>query len=411
MSQYYSGGQPPYGKPPRRRGGVAAAVLIVILLLAVTVAIVWNMLGDGVFSAVSTSTPNPSAFPSAAVTATPMPSGLASPAVSASPTAAPTASPAPTQGAAVMSIPDIAEAFGPSVVAVQTGTNTMVPGQGYTETPLGAGSGVVYSADGYIITNNHVIKDAQSIYITFSNQKSLKAEVVGTDAHTDLAVLKVEANDLLPAPLGDSDAIRVGEVAIAIGNPLGQLAGTVTVGYISAIRPDMNLDGAKLNFLQTDAAINPGNSGGALVNERGQLIGINTLKYVYAGTDENGNPIPSEGMGFALPINDVKPIIEELIANGTILRPALGIRGYNVSEQMGLPEGLLIAEAIEGSAAQAAGLRANDIIIAVDGVPTPNFDVMTDYLATKQIGDSVNLTVIRSNREIQIQVKLAPLPD
>ncbi|MGI6199467.1 MAG: trypsin-like peptidase domain-containing protein [Christensenellales bacterium] len=411
MSQYYSGGQPPYGKPPRRRGGMAAAVLIVILLLAVTVAIVWNMLGDGVFSAVSTSTPNPSAFPSAAVTATPMPSGLASPSVSASPTAAPTASPAPTQGAAVMSIPDIAEAFGPSVVAVQTGTNTMVPGQGYTETPLGAGSGVVYSADGYIITNNHVIKDAQSIYITFSNQKSLKAEVVGTDAHTDLAVLKVEANDLLPAPLGDSDAIRVGEVAIAIGNPLGQLAGTVTVGYISAIRPDMNLDGAKLNFLQTDAAINPGNSGGALVNERGQLIGINTLKYVYAGTDENGNPIPSEGMGFALPINDVKPIIEELIANGTILRPALGIRGYNVSEQMGLPEGLLIAEAIEGSAAQAAGLRANDIIIAVDGVPTPNFDVMTDYLATKQIGDSVNLTVIRSNREIQIQVKLAPLPD
>jgi serine protease Do len=390
---------------------MAAAVLIVILLLAVTVAIVWNMLGDGVFSAVSTSTPNPSAFPSAAVTATPMPSGLASPSVSASPTAAPTASPAPTQGAAVMSIPDIAEAFGPSVVAVQTGTNTMVPGQGYTETPLGAGSGVVYSADGYIITNNHVIKDAQSIYITFSNQKSLKAEVVGTDAHTDLAVLKVEANDLLPAPLGDSDAIRVGEVAIAIGNPLGQLAGTVTVGYISAIRPDMNLDGAKLNFLQTDAAINPGNSGGALVNERGQLIGINTLKYVYAGTDENGNPIPSEGMGFALPINDVKPIIEELIANGTILRPALGIRGYNVSEQMGLPEGLLIAEAIEGSAAQAAGLRANDIIIAVDGVPTPNFDVMTDYLATKQIGDSVNLTVIRSNREIQIQVKLAPLPD
>lgn len=410
MNQYYPGGQPPYGRPPKKRGGgVVAAVLIVILLMAVTVAVLWNMLGNGAFS--TSGTPAPATTQPA--TATPRPSSSASPAASQTATPRPTASAAPTpaKDAAVMSIPDIAEAFGPSVVAVQTGTNIMVPGQGYTETPLGAGSGVVYSADGYIITNNHVVKDAQSIYITFADQTSLKAEVVGTDAHTDLAVLKVEASGLTPAPLGDSDAIRVGEVAIAIGNPLGQLAGTVTVGYISAIRPDMNLDGTKLNFLQTDAAINPGNSGGALVNERGQLIGINTLKYVYAGTDENGNPIPSEGMGFALPINDVRPIVEELIANGTILRPALGIRGYNVTEQMGLPEGLLIAEAIEGSAAEEAGLKANDIITAVDGTPTPNFDVMTDYLATKQIGDTVSLTVIRNNREMQVQVKLAPLPD
>lgn len=291
----------------------------------------------------------------------------------------------------------VAQIAGPSVVGVSvTYYEQIIFGQlaeGESE-----GSGIIYSEDGYIITNYHVIEDAvnsssAAVKITLSDETEYQAEIVGTDEVTDLALLKIEPEEkLTPATFGDSSNIQVGELAVAIGNPLGQeFAGSVTVGYISALNRDITTDGRTYNVIQTDAAINPGNSGGALVNSKGEVIGINTIKI----SDDS-----VEGLGFAIPSNDALKIIEELKVTGKIIRPYVGIYGIDLDEATAtrnrLVEGIYVYQVQDGSPAQEAGLQNGDIIVEFDGQEVKTTQELNDIKNKKEIGDSVHIKVYRA---------------
>lgn len=291
----------------------------------------------------------------------------------------------------------VAQIAGPSVVGVSvTYYEQIIFGQlaeGESE-----GSGIIYSEDGYIITNYHVIEDAvnsssAAVKITLSDETEYQAEIVGTDEVTDLALLKIDPEEkLTPATFGDSSNIQVGELAVAIGNPLGQeFAGSVTVGYISALNRDITTDGRTYNVIQTDAAINPGNSGGALVNSKGEVIGINTIKI----SDDS-----VEGLGFAIPSNDALKIIEELKVTGKIIRPYVGIYGIDLDEATAtrnrLVEGIYVYQVQDGSPAQEAGLQNGDIIVEFDGQEVKTTQELNDIKNKKEIGDSVHIKVYRA---------------
>ncbi len=291
----------------------------------------------------------------------------------------------------------VAQIAGPSVVGVSvTYYEQSLFGQlaeGESE-----GSGIIYSSDGYIITNYHVIEDAvnsssAAVTITLSDESEYQAEIVGTDDVTDLALLKIEPEEeLTPATFADSSNIQVGELAVAIGNPLGQkFAGSVTVGYISALNRDITTDGRTYNVIQTDAAINPGNSGGALVNSKGEVIGINTIKI----SDDS-----VEGLGFAIPSNDALKIIEELKVTGKIIRPYVGIYGIDLDEitaqRNRLVEGIYVYQVQEGSPAQEAGIQNGDIIAEFDGQEVKTTQELNNIKNQKEIGDSVHVKVYRA---------------
>ena len=291
----------------------------------------------------------------------------------------------------------VAQIAGPSVVGVSvTYYEQSLFGQlaeGESE-----GSGIIYSSDGYIITNYHVIEDAvnsssAAVTITLSDESEYQAEIVGTDDVTDLALLKIEPEEeLTPATFADSSNIQVGELAVAIGNPLGQeFAGSVTVGYISALNRDITTDGRTYNVIQTDAAINPGNSGGALVNSKGEVIGINTIKI----SDDS-----VEGLGFAIPSNDALKIIEELKVTGKIIRPYVGIYGIDLDEitaqRNRLVEGIYVYQVQEGSPAQEAGIQNGDIIVEFDGQEVKTTQELNNIKNQKEIGDSVHVKVYRA---------------
>ncbi len=279
----------------------------------------------------------------------------------------------------------------------------------------GAGSGVIFNIDEnymYIMTNNHVIEEASELLIELSEDTMVDAEVVGRDAMTDLAIIKAKRSDiplesmssLKPVVLGDSDKVKVGEKAIAIGNPLGYNK-TVTVGVISAIGREVSQN--TLAMLQTDAAINPGNSGGALVNNRGEVIGINSVKI---------SDTSVEGIGFAIPINEAKPIVSQIIQQGYVSRPFLGVSGQTVDDQLseiyGLPIGVYIANVVQGTPAQDAGLKRGDVIIAVNGVNTFTWESMTDELQKFSVGDTVKLTIVREGpKKVEMSVVLADRND
>ncbi len=296
----------------------------------------------------------------------------------------------------------IAEQVGPAIVGISNigwsrdffGTRKLAE--------KGSGSGVIISKDGYIVTNNHVIANAEKLIVHLADKREFEAELVGADPDTDLAVLKIAADNLPVAILGDSDQVRVGELAVAIGNPLGhELARSVTVGVVSATQRSIMIQDRKFNLIQTDAAINPGNSGGALVNGQGHVIGINTVKLVEEGV---------EGIGFAIPISDAKPIIEALIARGYVSRPALGIWGMNIDEVTAtvnnLPKGIYIDRVIEGGAAQKAGLQAKDIITAINGLTVETFDDLNQILKNFKPGDEINITLYREGKSISIPLIL-----
>ena len=291
----------------------------------------------------------------------------------------------------------VAQIAGPSVVGVSvTYYEQILFGQlaeGESE-----GSGIIYSSDGYIITNYHVIEDAvnsssAAVTITLSDESEYQAEIVGTDDVTDLALLKIEPEEeLTPATFADSSNIQVGELAVAIGNPLGQeFAGSVTVGYISALNRDITTDGRTYNVIQTDAAINPGNSGGALVNSKGEVIGINTIKI----SDDS-----VEGLGFAIPSNDALKIIEELKVTRKIIRPYVGIYGIDLDEitaqRNRLVEGIYVYQVQEGSPAQEAGIQNGDIIVEFDGQEVKTTQELNNIKNQKEIGDSVHVKVYRA---------------
>ncbi len=312
-------------------------------------------------------------------------------------------------------IVQIAKEVGPSIVGVAVSVNQ--PMLGATENAQeesGYGTGIIVTQDGYIATNNHVVQGANSVKIKLFDGTEYPATVVGTDKSTDLAVIKIEATGLTPAALGDSDAIEVGETVVAIGNPLGEeLAGSVTSGIVSALKRVIPTDGFSQEYIQTDAAINPGNSGGALVNMKGQVIGINSLKTYMAGYDDYGVPIGTEGIGFAIPINHAKPIVEQLIATGSVQRPGIGISCFvDETHQVnpeGAPAGVTVSDVTENGPAAQAGLQAGDIITAIDGTAVDTVDALTTILQSHAIGEKVELTVWRSGQEYKAVVTVGDL--
>lgn len=279
-------------------------------------------------------------------------------------------------------------------------------GSGVKQYPqIGMGSGVIISPDGYIITNNHVVKGASDIEVTLNNKKVLKAEIIGIDSTNDIALLKVDMKDLPYITFGDSDRLKVGEWVLAVGNPYN-LTSTVTAGIISAKGRDLEGNGNITDsFIQTDAAVNPGNSGGALVNTRGELIGINT-----AITSRTGSFV---GYSFAVPSNIAKKVVEDLMEYGNVQKAILGVRGgelnSNVAENLDIDntEGFYISEVTEDSGAQKAGLKDHDIIIKMDDVKISTYADLTGFLRTKRPNDVVQVTYLRDGNEHTVQVKLS----
>ncbi len=271
---------------------------------------------------------------------------------------------------------------------------------------IGTGSGVIISPDGYIVANNHVIKGAREIEITLNNQKTYKAEVIGTHESSDIALVKIDATDLPHITFANSDNVRVGEWVLAVGNPFN-LTSTVTAGIVSAKARNINISGGRMieSFIQTDAAVNPGNSGGALVNVSGELVGINT-----AITSQTGSYV---GYSFAVPSNIAKKVIEDLLEFGDVQTAYLGVNPEELSSNiakeldLGITQGVLVAGVTEDGAALIAGIKVNDIIVKMDNIKISKFSNMQGFLSTKRPGDVVDVTVLRGGKEKKFKVKLS----
>lgn len=272
------------------------------------------------------------------------------------------------------------------------------------QTQIGTGSGVIITEDGYIVTNNHVIQDATELEVTLNNNKSYQAKLVGTDSKMDIALLKIEADEKLPYTVfGDSDEIKVGEWVLAVGNPYN-LNSTVTAGIVSAKARNLANESIQ-SFIQTDAAVNPGNSGGALVNTRGELIGINTMISSPTGS--------YAGYSFAVPSNITRKIIEDLMQFGNVQRGILGIEGgemnSNYAKEIGVKEtqGFYINKVTKNSGAEKAGLQKGDIIVQLDDKKINGFAELSGYINTKRPNDVVQVRIIRDEKEKTIPVKLS----
>lgn len=296
-----------------------------------------------------------------------------------------------------MSLQEIYETNIPAVVSISAAT-----GSGSS-----TGTGVVLSANGYLVTNYHVIRQALAINVTLTDERELRATLVGEDPVSDLAVLRVDAEDLTPAQFGDSDGVRVGDSVVAIGDPLGvELRGTMTDGIVSAISRDVQVDGRVMNLIQTNAALNSGNSGGPLINRFGQVIGINTMKI---GTLADSSGV--EGLGFAIPSATVKEIVNQLLSQGYVSgRPWLGIEGESFStfyqRFYRVPKGVYVTDVQAGSPAEAADLRIGDIILAADGSAVTDMDALNTQLYTHAPGDSMTFSVYRNGRQGEVTVTL-----
>ena len=271
------------------------------------------------------------------------------------------------------------------------------------QTQIGTGSGVIITEDGYIVTNNHVIKDATELEVTLNNNKSYIAKLVGTDSKMDIALLKIDADEKLPyAVFGDSDGIKVGEWVLAVGNPYN-LNSTVTAGIVSAKARNLANDGIQ-SFIQTDAAVNPGNSGGALVNTRGELIGINTMISSPTGS--------YAGYSFAVPSNLTRKIIEDLMQFGNVQRGVLGIEGgelnSNFAKELGVnqTQGFYINKVTKNSGAEKAGLSKGDIIVQLDDKKINSFSELSAHINTKRPNDIVQVSILRDGKQKTIPVKL-----
>ena len=272
------------------------------------------------------------------------------------------------------------------------------------------GSGFILSEDGYVVTNHHVVEGGTELTVVTADNKEYKATLVGSDNANDVALLKVEAEGLPAVELGDSDALTVGDQVVAIGNPLGELTSTLTVGYVSAKERDVNTSGFAINMIQTDAAINSGNSGGPLFNMAGQVIGITTAKY--SGSSSSGATI--EGVGFAIPINDVRGLLEDLATYGYATGPYLGISvsdmDESAAEYFGMPVGVYVNEVIEGYCAQKAGMQAKDIILEVGGQAVASVNELSRALRKFEPGQSVELKISRAGLEKTLTVVLDEKP-
>jgi serine protease Do len=315
------------------------------------------------------------------------------------------------------SIVNISSEVSPSIVGISS--KKEITGRNSTDQPTeveyGTGTGIIIDKEGYILTNNHVIEEADIVTIILFDGKESNASIIGKDSRTDLAVLKIDGLELEAADMGDSSLILPGELVFAIGNPLGlELAGSITMGIISGIGRTLTVDGKRLNLFQTDAAINPGNSGGPLVNLDGEVIGINTLKEVYAETVV-GIPIAVEGVGFAIPVNEAKPIIDDLIVQGYVTRPGIGAVVIETTQQIGkaegMPQGVLVSMVSKGGAADKAGIMEGDIIIGFEENIIETIQDLLENINEYSIGDIIQMTVWREGEELVLSVQLEQLPE
>jgi S1-C subfamily serine protease len=296
--------------------------------------------------------------------------------------------------------------FGDSMIEDFFGGNFF--GGDYFRRQNGSGSGVIYSKDGYIVTNNHVVGFADKITVTLQDGKKYKAKRIGTDESTDLAVIKIEADDLKTMDIANSDHLEVGEWVLAVGNPFDYLTSTVTAGIVSAKGRDLNMIESEKpieEFIQTDAAINPGNSGGALVTADGELVGINTAIATPTGV--------YAGYSFAIPSNLMKMIVDDIIETGSdIHRVNLGVGGYDVDESLieefdlKVKRGFYVADVETRSSAKLAGIVPGDVIIAIDNKDVSNFDDISDILKFSKSGDKIELTVSRNGKKIKVPTYL-----
>lgn len=315
----------------------------------------------------------------------------------------------------------VADKVLPSIVGIQVEYSVnSIFGRNYASTAKAEGSGIIISSDGYILTNNHIVDTSSSgnnsMYYSvdesskitvklYNRDTTYDAKIIGTDEQTDLAVIKIEASDLAPAELGDSDSVKVGEFAMAVGSPLG-LQSSITCGVISALNREVtDTDGKVYTLTQTDAAINSGNSGGALVNSEGKVIGINTLKLSGTGV---------EGMGFAIPINSTIDIYNQLVEYNKVKRPYMGISGIDLNEEIAKRNNLVVGVYVKSvedfSAAQKANVQPGDVIIAVDGKEVKTMDDLNAIKNEHKIGDTIELTINRNGNEVKVNVTLSEQP-
>ncbi|WP_425059103.1 Putative serine protease HtrA [Sporomusa carbonis] len=301
-----------------------------------------------------------------------------------------------------------AQAVGPAVVGI---TNKAFARDIFNRKVLveqGTGSGVIFDAQGYIATNYHVVENAQEIAVSLADGRTLDGKVIGVDPATDLAVVKIDAKDLPVAILGDSDSLMVGEPAIAIGNPLGlEFKGSVTAGVISALNRSIDIGERRFKLIQTDAAINPGNSGGALVNADGVVVGINSAKISLTGV---------EGIGFAIPINSARPILQSIIDKGRVIRAYLGVGALDKNSaakygyELNLEKGVYVAKLSPSGPAAKAGIREGDVILKVAGAETNSVADLRAVLDSQQVGSSVEVVIQRNGKNQTISVLLEEMP-
>ena len=392
-------------RPPKRRGGCCAAVLIVFIFLFGLLSLL-SLLGVRLFNQVREAVIENDDFalevseiPTEEVTepqvTEPQPQN-----VDDVPQLEISTSPAGLDnfpGGECLPLQEIYEANIPSVVSIAT----------QTRTGSASGTGVVLTADGYIVTNAHVVENALSATVLLTDGRELEARLVGADTISDLAVLRVEAFDLTPAQFGDSAVLRVGDSVAAIGDPLGvSLRGTLTDGIVSAINRDVSVGGRTMTLIQTNAAINSGNSGGPLINCYGQVVGIITLKI-----GDNAASGGVEGIGFAIPSSTVRQIVNELMDQGYVSgRPSLGLTGMALSSfyqsYFRLPSGYYIEEVMEGSPAQQVGIQPGDILVSVDGQQVSSGEDITAALYGFEVGDSVEIIISRNGRYYQVSLEL-----
>ena len=322
------------------------------------------------------------------------------------PTAAPSATAAPNNGQSTTpstgssNLADVIDSVMPSVVSI---TTTQYAQRAGTEVASGYGSGFVYSADGLIATNNHVVEGAGRIYVTLNgDEQQYEAEVVATDSYSDLAILKIDKTGLTPVKFGSSSSLRLGDTVFVIGSPYnGLFANSVSSGIVSGLNREMVLNSATQTFIQTDAAVNPGNSGGPMFNANGELVGIITRKSMLSTV--TGETTSIEGIGFAIPSDVASPVLEQLAQGQQVPRSGIGIMGSSLTEQgkqaYNVENGIYVASVSKGGPAEKAGLEVGDIITKLDGQAIGSMDEMIQLMESKNIGDSITLTYVRNGQE------------
>ncbi|MBS6942845.1 MAG: trypsin-like peptidase domain-containing protein [Clostridiales bacterium] len=322
------------------------------------------------------------------------------------PTASPSATAAPNNGQSTTpntgssNLADVIDSVMPSVVSI---TTTQYAQRAGTEVASGYGSGFVYSADGLIATNNHVVEGAGRIYVTLNgDEQQYEAEVVATDSYSDLAILKIDKTGLTPVKFGSSSSLRLGDTVFVIGSPYnGLFANSVSSGIVSGLNREMVLNSATQTFIQTDAAVNPGNSGGPMFNANGELVGIITRKSMLSTV--TGETTSIEGIGFAIPSDVASPVLEQLAQGQQVPRSGIGIMGSSLTEQgkqaYNVENGIYVASVSKGGPAEKAGLEVGDIITKLDGQAIGSMDEMIQLMESKNIGDSITLTYVRNGQE------------